>query len=217
MKELLLLQLKLEVRNHSILTSLFLYLVCLVLIIYLTIGNQPASQSPAIWSALFWMTLLFTTVNTIAKSFMPHKADSGPYMYSIASAEQIILSKIFYGFILNTIISLIGFVLFATLLKNPIEDLWLFLSTLLLASYGFSASLSLLSGIASKADNNSVVMAVLSFPVIIGLLLMVIKITRHASDGLEIAASYNEVITIAAINILVTAVSYLLFPYIWRS
>ena len=60
-------------------------------------------------------------------------------------------------------------------------------------------------------------MAVLSFPVIIGILLMVIKITRHASDGLEIAASYNELITIAAINILVTAVSYLLFPYIWRS
>ena len=148
---------------------------------------------------------------------MPHKADSGPYMYSLASAEQIILAKIFYGFILNTLISIIGFVLFATLLKSPIEDLWLFLATLLLASYGFSASLTLLSGIASKANNNSVVMAVLSFPVIIGILLMVIKMTRHASDGLEIDASYNELITIAAINILVTAVSYLLFPYIWRS
>lgn len=217
MKELLFLQLKLEIRNQSILTSLFLYLVCLVFIIYLTIGNQPTSQSPAIWSALFWMTLLFTTVNTIAKSFIPYKPDSGPYMYSIVSAEQIILAKIFYGFVLNTLIGCIGFILFSTLLKNPIEDLWLFLGTLLLASYGFSASLTLLSGIASKANNNSVVMAVLSFPVIIGILLMVIKITRHASDGLEIAASYNELITIAAINILVTAVSYLLFPYIWRS
>lgn len=60
-------------------------------------------------------------------------------------------------------------------------------------------------------------MAVLSFPVIIGLLLMVIKVTKNAVDGLEWAASLDELLTVAAINILVTAVSYLLFPYIWRS
>lgn len=217
MNKLFWLQLKLEVRNKSILTSLLLYLSCLVLIVYLTVGNQPASQAPQIWSALFWMTLLFTTVNAVAKSFMSEKESGAIYMYSLASAEQIILSKILYGFFLCTLITLAGFALFSTLLNNPVTDGWLFLLTLLLSSFGFSASLTLLSAIAAKTNNSSVVMAVLSFPVIIGLLLMVIKITKNAVDGLEWAASLDELLTVAAINILVTAVSYLLFPYIWRS
>ena len=60
-------------------------------------------------------------------------------------------------------------------------------------------------------------MAVLSFPVIIGILLMSIKITKNCIDGLDRAASLDELLTLVAINLLVTAVSYLLFPYIWRS
>ena len=60
-------------------------------------------------------------------------------------------------------------------------------------------------------------MAVLSFPVVISILLLVIKITKNCIDGLDRSVSYDEMITLLAINCLVTAMSYLLFPYIWRS
>jgi heme exporter protein B len=60
-------------------------------------------------------------------------------------------------------------------------------------------------------------MAVLSFPVIISILLLAIKITKNTIDGLERSVSYDELLTLASINCLVAAVSYLLFPYIWRS
>jgi heme exporter protein B len=60
-------------------------------------------------------------------------------------------------------------------------------------------------------------MAVLSFPVIITVLLMSIKITKNALDGLEIAASQDELINLLAINCIMVALAYLLFPYIWRS
>jgi heme exporter protein B len=61
------------------------------------------------------------------------------------------------------------------------------------------------------------VMAVLSFPIVISILLMAIKITKNCIDGLEASASYDELLTLLAINCLVGAMSYLLFPYIWRS
>lgn len=217
MKELFLLQLRLEIRKRSVVISLFLYLVCLVFINYLTLGSQNVASVPRVWSALFWMALLATVVNAIAKSFMLEKSSTGIYLYSLADPAEIIISKIIYGFFLCVGVCCTGFLFFSALLNNPIQDAPLFFLTLVLASFGFSASLSILSAIASKTNNGSIVMAILSFPVIIGILLMSIKVTKNCIDGLDRSASLDELLTLGAINLLVAAVSYLLFPYIWRS
>ena len=102
-------------------------------------------------------------------------------------------------------------------INNPVVDHSIFACTIMLAAWGFSSSLTLLSSIAAKANNSSILMAVLSFPVVISILLLVIKITKNCIDGLESSVSYDEMVTLLAINCLVTAMSYLLFPYIWRS
>ncbi len=60
-------------------------------------------------------------------------------------------------------------------------------------------------------------MAVLSFPIIIGILLLAIKITKNALDGIDRSASYDEILNLIAINCILTALAYLLFPYVWRS
>ncbi len=75
----------------------------------------------------------------------------------------------------------------------------------------------MVSGIASKAGNNSVLMAILSFPVMIPMLLMLMRISKNAMDGLERAASTDEILTLVAINVIVITLSYILFPYLWRS
>jgi heme exporter protein B len=113
--------------------------------------------------------------------------------------------------------ALCGFVLFALLLSNPISDGWLFLVTIILASHGFAGSFTLLSGIGSKTNSGSVLMAVLGFPIIIGVLMVAIDITQNCIDGLDRSVSYDELLLLVAINLLLSAVSYLLFPYIWRS
>ena len=60
-------------------------------------------------------------------------------------------------------------------------------------------------------------MAVLSFPVIIALLLMAIKVTKNILDGLDRSASIDELLNLLAINCILTGLAYMLFPYIWRS
>lgn len=217
MKELLLYQLRSEFRKKAIFFSLVLYLISLVFINYLALGLQNRSLAPSLWSALFWMAVLSTLVNAIAKSFINDRSGTMLYLYSLVSPEKIIASKILYGFMLCTGISFAGFLFFGLWLNNPIQDTPLFLVTLMLSSFGFSAALSLLSAIASKTNNGSMVMAILSFPIIIGLLLMSIKITKNCIDGLEWVASQNELLMLVAINLMAAAVSYLLFPYIWRS
>lgn len=207
-------EIQIELRRKSVISGLLLYLACMTFIYYTTFSSQLA---PMTWSALYWVTILFTVVSTTTKSFMGEQKGRDTYYYSLLSPESIITSKILYNFALSAIMASFGFVLFALLLSNPITDGWLFLITILLASHGFSGSFTLLSGISSRAASGSVLMAVLGFPIVIGVLVLAITVTQNCIDGLDRSVSYNELLILIAINLLVSAVSYLLFPYIWRS
>ncbi|HRW98563.1 MAG TPA: heme exporter protein CcmB, partial [Cyclobacteriaceae bacterium] len=186
-------------------------------ICYLTFRLRENLVTPLVWAALFWITILFTVINSIAKSFIGEKRGREIYYYSIAKPANIIISKISYNFLLATVLSFSGFLLFYIFLGMPIEDVSIFAFTILLTSLGFAASLTLLSSISAKASNSSILMAVLSFPVVISILLVAIKVSKNCIDGLGWDASWDELLTLAAINCLVSAMSYLLFPYIWRS
>jgi len=217
LKHLILKEFTLELRRKSVISGLGLYLFSTAFICYLTFSLKQNQITPLVWSALFWITILFTVINTIAKSFIGEKKGRDIYYYSITNPETIILSKIIYNFLLTLLLSFVGFVLFITLLKNPLADTGLFALLLILASMGFSSSLTLLSGIAAKANNSHILMAVLSFPIVISILLVVIKVTKNCIDGLDRSVSSNDMLTLLAINCLVAAISYILFPYIWRN
>jgi len=207
----------LELRRKSVVAGLIIYLFATVFICYLIFALRHNLITPLVWGALFWITILFTAVNTVAKSFIGEKKGKDIYYYSIARPEAIILSKIIYNFVLCLLMSLSGVALFTLFLQNPIQDIGLFLLLIVLTSFGFSASLTLLSGIAAKANNSNILMAILSFPVIISIILMAVKVTKSCIDGLDRSVSMDEIVTLLAINCLVGAASYLLFPYIWRS
>lgn len=217
LKHLFLKELTLELRRKSVISGLLLYLFSTAFICYLTFSLKQNQITPLVWSALFWITILFTVINTVAKSFIGEKRGRDIYYYSIASPEAIIISKVIYNFLLTILLSFTGFFLFVVLLNNPVLDVGLFSLVIVLGAMGFSASLTLLSGIAAKANNSHILMSVLSFPIIISVLLITIKVTKNCIDGLDRSVSTNDLLTLLAINCLVTAASYLLFPYIWRS
>jgi heme exporter protein B len=53
--------------------------------------------------------------------------------------------------------------------------------------------------------------------VVIPILLMAIRISKNALDGLDWSVSSDKLLSLLAINVLVATTSYLLFPYLWRS
>ena len=202
----------LELRRKAVISGIGLYLFSLIFICYLTFSLRKNSINEATWSALFWLAILFSVINSVAKSFIGEKRGTFIYYYSVTSPQVIIISKIIYNGILCLVLSLAGYGLFSIFIDNPVQDKLLFITTLLLTSFGFSASLSLISGIASKANNSNILMAVLSFPVILS-----IKITKNVLDGLDRSTSYDELLNLLAINCILTSLAYMLFPYIWRS
>jgi heme exporter protein B len=214
---LLLKEFKIELRRKSVAAGLGMYLFSMVFICYLAFTLKQNLITPLAWSALFWITLLFTAINTVAKSFIGEKGGQNIYFYSIANPADILFSKVIYNFFLCLALALTGYFLFSLFLNDPIQDKFIFTVVLVLTAAGFASSLTLLSGIAAKADNSNILMAVLSFPVIISILLTAIKVTKNCIDGLDPSVSYNPLFWLLAINLLVTVMSRLLFPIIWRS
>jgi heme exporter protein B len=75
----------------------------------------------------------------------------------------------------------------------------------------------LVAGIASKSENSAMLMAILSFPIVIPLILLILKITKSAMDGLDRSTSFDEIMLLGAIDAMVIVLSVILYPYLWRS
>jgi heme exporter protein B len=210
-------ELLLEWRQRYAFNGMLLYVGSSVLVCYMSFGVRSGALQAVTWNALFWIIMLFTAVNAVAKSFMQEREGRQLYLYTLASPQGIILAKILYNALLMVVLTGIGLVFYAVVLGNPLQDTALFVLAIVLAALSFSTTFTLISGIASKAGNSSVLMAILGFPVIIPTLLMVIRMAKNAIDGLDWSASQDELYTLLAINVIIATVSYMLFPYLWRS
>ncbi|WP_025761243.1 heme exporter protein CcmB [Dyadobacter tibetensis] len=210
-------EMTLEWRQKYAISGMLLYVVSTVFVCYLSFSLKRNQLTPIVWNTLFWIIILFTSVNAIAKSFSQERYGRLIYYYSLCSPQSIILSKIIYNCLIMLLLSMTGFGFYAFIMGNPVGDLGQYLLSIILAAIGFASVLTLVAGIATKAENSATLMAVLSFPIILPMLLMTIKLAKNALDGLDWSVSMDEVQTLLAIDAIVITLSYLLFPYLWKS
>jgi heme exporter protein B len=216
-KALITKEIQLELRQKNALYGMLLYMVSTVYICYLSFKLKSNQLSPITWNTLFWIILVFTAVNAIAKSFTQERYGRLLYYYTLASPVGIILSKIIYNTLLMLLLALVGFGFYAIVMGNPVGDMGLYLVSIILGAVGFSSTLTMIAGIASKAENSATLMAILSFPVILPMLLMLLKVSKNALDGLDRSSSQDEILTLLAIDVIVMTLSVILFPFLWRS
>ncbi len=210
-------EITLELRQKYALNGMLLYIVSTVYVCYLSFRLKSNHIDKITWNTLFWIILLFTAMNAIAKSFTQERYGRLLYYYTLASPVGIILSKIVYNTLLMLVLSLAGFGVYAVIMGNPVGDMGLYLLSIVLGAVGFSSTLTMIAGIASKAENSATLMAILSFPVILPMLLMLLKISKNALDGLDRSSSWDEVMMLLAIDAIVLVLSVILFPFLWRS
>lgn len=209
----------LEWRQRYAIGGIILYVFSTVFIIYISLSQENAVENleKKVWNILFWITILFASVNAIAKSFTQENKERLLYYYTLVSPQAVILSKIIYNAILMIILAFIALAIYFLMIGNPVAQVPMFMVTLLLGGCGFSFVMTMISAIASKAGNNTTLMAVLSFPLILPLILVLMKLSRICYiDIANWSDAKNELIMISAINVLVLALSYILFPYLWK-
>lgn len=202
----------LEWRSKYALNGVLLYVVSTVFVCFLSF----VSIVPVTWNALFWIIMLFASINAVSKGFLHESKGQQLYIYTIASPLALIISKTIYNVLLMMLLTLIALFFYMMVFDYVPQDLGLYIIATVLGSLSFSTIFTMISAIASKAGNGGMLMAILSFPVIIPVLIVLIKLTKNAIDGLDRSVSLDEIGLLLIINALVAAVTLLLFPYLWR-
>lgn len=203
----------LEWRQKFALGGVLLYLVSSVFVAYLAFeGFIPLKT----WNALFWLIMLFTAMNAILKSFIQEHENRQLYYYSLVSARDLISAKILYNALLMIVLSLAGLGVFIAFMGNPLNSALLFLVNMLFGMLGFAAVLTLVSAIASRTRNNFTLMAVLGFPLVLPLLLLLIRVSAASIVGADFLSVVPDLLIIALLIFISLVLSMLLFPYIWR-
>ena len=205
---------KSEYRKRASLNGIFLYVVSTVFVAYL-IFNQIEDLNT--WLALFWIILIFASTNASIHSFRSESSSEFYYFYGLINPFQLILAKLSFNAILLLIIALFNYFLFSILLDNPVENKSLFLSVIILGSLGLSATLTLVSAIASKTNNNSTLTAILGFPILLPTILTSIKASLLCGLGFGWDEVGVYLISLSLLIVVIVALASVLFPYLWRS
>ena len=177
---------------------------------------QMADLMVTTWNALFWIILLFASVTGVARSFAQETRGRLLYLYTIADPRSVFLAKLFYNILMMIFIGLVGLLIYSFFIGYPVVDNTFFILTLFLGSMGLACAFTMISAIASKAGNNFTLMSILGFPVVLPMLMLTIKISGHAVDGIGWLEKWNYIGALVLLNVMVIALSYLLFPYLWR-
>ena len=204
----------LELRQKHTFYGIILYVASTIFVLFLAFPDKPDA---IVWNSLFWVIQLFVCVNTVAKSFLQESRGRMLYFYSISSPIEFIIAKLLFNVLLMAMMSLVSLILFFIFLDNPTADSLRFTGIVLLGGTSLSLVFTLMSAIAAKAQQNAALIAILGFPVILPILLLLMQLSKSAfaevfRDGalLQIAG------LIVLMDVLVIVLAVILFPFLWK-
>lgn len=203
----------LELRQQHTLYGVLLYIASTIFVLYLSVDELEAN----VWNGLFWVIQLFVCVNAVAKSFLQESRGKMLYYFSIVSPVEFIIAKIIYNVGLMICMSLISLLLYGFFLSSPVNNAMQFTGIVMLGGASISLVFTLMSAIAAKANQNAALVAILGFPVILPLLLLLMRLSKAAFNEIFREGALLQLSgLIVGLDALIIAMAVVLFPYLWK-
>ena len=203
----------LELKSKSALGSILLYLGSMIFVCYLAFDGVISAKT---WNTLFWLILLFTSFNSVLKSFIQEGTDRYLYYFTVTGPKAFINAKIIYNTLLLLCLAILAYGIFILFMGNIVANSTSFLIVLFAGAVGLASILTLMSAIAAKIRNNFTLVSVLSFPIILPQLIIILNVSAKAISGMSVELFYLDIIISILISFIAVGLSNVLFPYIWQ-
>lgn len=208
--------LKIDISQGHMFFSVALYLISSIFVVYLSFGSLGIKDLNT-WVSLFWVIILFGAITSISKSFLYESKNRNYYYYFLFTPTELILSKLIYNFIFLSLLCFVAFGFYSLLVGNFIQSISFFILFLFIGAFSISNCLTLISAISNQVRNNSAIMSVLSFPVILPILLILINISKISASEFSWNLVEDDIYLLILLNIIVLVLSKILFGFLWRS
>ena len=201
----------LEIRQQYAFYGVLLYVGATIFVLYMAIENPDNGT----WNGLFWIIQLFISINAVAKSFMQESRNRMLYYQTISGPRNFILAKLLFNSVLMLGMSILSVALFAFFMTYPVQRTGAFILLVFLGGWSLSLVFTFLAAIASRAQQNAAIMAILGFPIIIPQLLMLMKVSASAFSVQSVNPTANILLLLTS-DLLVILLSVILFPFLWK-
>ncbi len=200
-------------RQQNPVSGILLYLASTIFTSYMAFKGLITIE---VWNALFWIIILFTAITAISRSFVQEERRS-IYYFFLAKPHILIIAKLIYSLAYLLVLAILALFLFAIFFGNPVNDYPLFSLNLILGCIGLSSAFTMISAISFKSNNRSIMMAILGFPVIIPVLILAISNSAKILNQTIWSQIQGNMLTMISVDVIIIALTFILFPFTWRS
>lgn len=204
-----------EFRTRYALNAILLFSVVTLTAVSFSIGSFSADDD--ILSALLWIILFFSAMSGLAHIFVreeeTHTADT---LKLVSAPVSIFIGKLFFNLFLLFALEIITVPLFVAVMNFSIDNVPLFILTLLAGSIGLAGGGTMVAAIISKAGAKGALFTVLAFPILLPVLVSGISATKISALGGDMAGASAELQTLLAYDVVVITASILLFDFVWN-
>ncbi|HMG16765.1 MAG TPA: heme exporter protein CcmB [Saprospiraceae bacterium] len=137
-------------------------------------------------------------------------------LLQLSHSLSFIFSKLIYNLLILILISTITWLGFSFFTTPMVKNYPLFILCIVLGSAAFSTIYTFVSSIAGKTPNGAAMMAILSFPLLIPVLLTLLKLSAQACRLMNDTGYWKDIVILLSIDGLLIGIMIFLFPFVWR-
>jgi len=205
-----------ELRTRYAVNSLAMFILVTVSVIVFSIGEEKIS--PQLTAGLFWIGAFFSAMSGLSRIFVTEEErGTALYLKLVAAPSTIYLGKLFFNMILTFGINIfITFLFFFFFDSFIIQHIILFCTMFFMGSLGIAISSTTIAAIISRASSKGNLFAVLAFPILLPLILILLEITKICIKENGLSDGMVELGMLVSYDVIMATVGLMLFDFIWK-
>lgn len=206
---------KVELRSKYAFNAIFMFGITTLAVVSFTLGQSGLSAH--LLAALFWIIMFFAAMAGLAQVFV-REEEAGTVLALRLSADPaaVYLGKLFFNLSLMILIAFVITPVFFIFTDAPIDNILLFMLVLILGIVGLCAATTIVAAIISKAGIKGALFAVLSFPILFVLLLLLVDASTRVLEEATLGGIAMELQGLVAYSGVMIIASLMLFKYVWQ-
>ena len=206
--------LRLELRSRYALNAILMFGVTTLAVVSFSLGQ--AGLPPKLLAALFWIIMFFSAMSGLAHVFIREEESGTALVLKLrAEPDAVYWGKLIFNFTLLSIMTVIITPMFFIFTDAPTGNIGGFMVVLVLGVIGLCGATTIIAAIIAKVAVKGALFAVLSFPVLVVLLLLLVGASTKALDGRALTDIFTEIQGLVAYCVVMITASILLFKFVW--
>lgn len=213
-----------ELRTRVALSATALFAACTLTLMAMSLRNEAAIVEPALAAGLVWIVLLFTAATGLGRAFVQEEERGTALALRLtARASAVWTGKFAANAILLLLLAAVCTPTLLAMLSISVANPVLLICVLTLGSIGAAAVFTTTGALVAQATSHGGLLAALSFPVLVLLLLSGVHGTQAAlgvgakpGEPVAFAVGAGDLQVLFSYAVIAITASLMLFEFLWN-